>query len=69
MRKLRVGIIGCGTIAESQAMAASQLKNTQLVAVCDRVEDNVNSFAEKYNVPRVFTDYKLLLQQEDIDAI
>ena len=46
MRKLRVGIIGCGTIAESQAMAASQLKNTQLVAVCDRVEDNVNSFAE-----------------------
>ena len=40
MKKLKVGIIGCGTIAEGQAIAAKQLKNTELTAVCDVIEEN-----------------------------
>lgn len=39
MKKLKVGIIGCGTIAEGQAIAAKQLKNTELTAVCDVIEE------------------------------
>ena len=69
MKKLKVGIIGCGTIAEGQAIAAKQLKNTELTAVCDVIEENAWEFARKLNVPNVFTDYKEMLQTDLIDAV
>lgn len=66
---MKVGIIGCGTIAEGQAIAAKQLKNTELTAVCDVIEENAWEFARKLNVPNVFTDYKEMLQTDLIDAV
>lgn len=69
MEKLRIGIIGCGTIAEGQAISAKQLKNTELVAVSDIIEDNARQFAEKLKIPSVFTDYKEMLANESVDAV
>lgn len=69
MKRIKVGIIGCGTIAEGQAIAAKQLKNTELVAVCDVIEENAREFAQKLKIPNVFTDYHEMLKVDLVDAI
>ena len=69
MKRVRIGIIGCGTIAEAQAMAAKQLEKTELVAVSEVIEENAKSFEKKMGINHVFTDYKKMLESDLIDAI
>lgn len=69
MKKIRVGIIGCGTIAEGQAASAKELENTELVAVSDIVEKNAEAFAKKFGIRHVFTDYREMLKGDLIDAV
>lgn len=69
MKKLRVGIVGCGTIAEGQAAAAKGLKNTELAAVCDVIEEHAGKFAGKFDIPNVFVSYQEMFQSGLIDAV
>jgi len=70
MKKLRVGIIGTGGIANYFHLP-SLTKNpeVELVAACDIVEEKVLKAAEEYGIKTTYTDYKKLLDQEDIDAV
>ena len=69
MGKLRVGVIGCGSIAQFRHLpeyAANQ--EVELVAVCDIVEDRVKEIANKYGA-KAFTDYKELISSGEVDAV
>lgn len=71
MDKVRIGIIGCGGIANSKHMPAlKKLDNVEMVAFCDIVEERAVKAAAEYGVPgaRVFTDYKELLKL-DVDVV
>ncbi len=68
MPALRYGIIGCGVIGPVHADAIRQLKEAQLVAVCDTVRESAIELAETYGA-RVYTHYKRMLAAEDIDAV
>ena len=73
MRKVKIGIIGCGGIANGKHMPAlSTLPNVELVAFCDLIEEKATAAAEAYGVPgaRIYTDYEEMLNKEDeIEAI
>lgn len=69
MEKVNVGIIGCGRIAQDQARSAVQLKNTKVVAVCDTNETAAGAFAQKFGIPKVYTDYERMLEDQQIHAI
>ena len=72
MEMVKVGIIGCGGIANGKHMPAlSKLKDVQMVAFCDLIEERAQKAAEQYGVPgaKVFTDYKELLKEEDITVV
>lgn len=72
MRKVKVGIIGVGGIANGKHMPSlAKLENVEMVAFCDIVEKRALEGAEKYGVPgaKVFTDYKDLLAIEDIEVV
>lgn len=72
MEKTKVGIIGCGGIANGKHMPAlSRLNCVEIVAFCDIIEERAKEAAEKYGVPgaRVYTDYKELLKDESIEAV
>ena len=61
---VRVGIIGCGGIANGKHMPAlAKLKNVKMVAFCDIVEAKALKAREKFGTPEcaVYTDYKKLL--------
>ncbi len=71
MDKLRIGIIGCGGIANGKHMPAlSKLKDVEMVAFCDIVEERALKAAREYGAEgaQVFTDYRELLKL-DLDVV
>ena len=71
MDKVRIGIIGCGGIANGKHMPAlKKLSDVEMVAFCDIVEERAQKAAEKFGVPgaKVFTDYRDLLKL-DLDVV
>ena len=69
---VRVGIIGCGGIANGKHMPAlSKLKNVKMVAFCDIIEIKALAAREKFGTPdcAVYTDYKKLLEDKSIDVV
>ena len=73
MGKLKVGIIGCGGIANQKHFPA--LKNNadlaEMVAFCDIIEERATKAAEEYGVEgaKVYTDYRELLADPEIDIV
>ncbi len=73
MSKLKIGIIGCGGIANQKHLPAlSKLKDkVELVAFCDIELDRAEKAANEYGTEDAFVceDYKELLKDKDIDVI
>ncbi len=69
---VRIGIIGCGGIANGKHMPAlKKLKNVEMVAFCDIIEKKAEAAKEKYGTPDadVYTDYRELLEDKTIDVV
>lgn len=69
-RKLRLGLIGTGGIAQiAHLPAAKKAKNVDLVAICDIATDLGRTLASKYGVPKFHSDAKSLLKSDEVDAV
>ena len=69
---LKIGIIGCGGIANGKHMPAlKQVPDVEMVAFCDIVEERAVKAAKDYGTPdaKVYVDYKELLKDESIDVV
>ena len=69
---IRVGIIGCGGIANGKHMPSlAKVENCDMVAFCDIIPERAQTAAEKFGTPdaKVYTDYKELLKDESIDVV
>ena len=72
MRTVKVGIIGCGGIANGKHMPAlKNVGNVEMVAFCDIIVERAEKAAKEYGVPgaKVYEDYKELLKDESIEVI
>lgn len=72
MAKTKVGIIGCGGIANGKHMPALKaVKDLEMVAFCDIIPEKAEEAKEKYGTPdaKVYTDYKELLKDPEIVAV
>lgn len=71
--KLRVGIIGCGGIANQKHFPSlkSQADQCEMVAFCDLIEERAQKAADEYGVAgaKVYTDYRELLKDAAIDVV
>ena len=71
-RIVKIGIIGCGGIANGKHMPSlKKIKNVQMVAFCDIIEERAVKAAEEYGVEgaKVYTDYKELLKDREIEVV
>lgn len=71
-REVKIGIIGCGGIANGKHMPSLKvIENAKMVAFCDIIEERAVEAAEKYGEEgaRVYTDYKELLKDEEIEVV
>ena len=71
-QKLRVGIVGCGGIANGKHLPSMKKAGKfDVVALCDIVVERAEKAAKEYGTPdaKVYTDYKKLLEDKTIDAV
>lgn len=70
MSKVNIGVIGTGSIAQSKHIPA-YLNNpdAEIIAVCDIKEDVLDKVAAELGVKYKFTDYRKLLEMDEIDAV
>ncbi|WP_053361038.1 Gfo/Idh/MocA family oxidoreductase [Bacillus sp. FJAT-27251] len=69
MAKLKIGVIGAGSIAQHRHLpeyAANQ--QAEIVAVCDINEERAAEVAGKYGA-KAYTDYQELLKSGEVDAV
>lgn len=71
-KKLKVGIIGTGWIADAHIQQYVQMPDVEIVAGADLVEGKAEAFFKKHNVEgvRCYPDHKSMLDAEkDLDAV
>src|SRR5438270_10241595 len=68
--KVKVGIIGSQFEADIHAASFQILpEEAEVVAVASPTPGNAQKLAERYGIPRVFTDYREMLKQPDIELV
>lgn len=68
--RIRVGIVGCGAIAQSQHIPGYlRSENVEIAALCDVDEALLQSVGEQHGVPHLTTDYRALVAREELNAV
>ncbi|WP_421383966.1 Gfo/Idh/MocA family protein [Bacillus salacetis] len=69
MKKIKIGVIGCGSIAQHRHLPEyMNNKYVEIAAVCDIVEERVQKVADQYGA-RGYTQYEELLANADVEAV
>jgi predicted dehydrogenase len=66
---IRVGIIGCGKMADQHALQIRRIAGARIVAVCDSEPLMARQMAERFHVPRHFTDVQAMLDAAKPDVV
>ena len=69
MRKVRLGIIGCGVMGTVHLKSARACPLTEVVAVADVMEDRARTAAEEFEASRTYIDGDSLLDDETVEAV
>lgn len=65
----KIGIVGAGIIGKSHSDAIKKHPECVLSAVCDTVEERAAEIANEHEGAKVFTDYKKMAEEAQMDAV
>lgn len=69
-KKIKVGIIGTGSISNLHMKGYLNLPDAaEVIACCDINLERAKEYAKKYNIPNVFSDYNEMLKMKELDAV
>ncbi len=66
---VRVGLVGSQFISSIHAEALQSCEDAELCAVASPTETHVNEFAERFEIPHRFTNYRDMLALDDLEMI
>jgi predicted dehydrogenase len=69
MKTYRAGVIGVGGVSSLHTDAYIALPSTELVAAADVSEAALARFTDKYRITNVYTDYRKMLDKENLDIV
>ena len=69
MKTLRVGMVGLGLVSTSHWKGYASHEGAEVVALCDRDEERVRHFADRYAVGETYTDYDEMLERAELDLV
>jgi len=70
MKKVRVGLIGCGMIAQVMHLPhIAELGQYELAAICDVSPGQLAATKAKYPWARAYSDYRHMVADPDVDAV
>jgi predicted dehydrogenase len=69
-RKLRVGVLGAGQIAQAAHFeSCTKARNADLFAICDVADDLRERMAWVHSPQKTFSDYDAMLADPDVEAV
>ena len=68
-KKTRIGIIGCGWIAEKMAITLQGMEKVEAYAIASRDLNKAETFAQKWNFTRAYGSYEEMLDDELVDLV
>ncbi len=71
-KKLKVGIVGCGGIANGKHLPSlAKIPEVEMVAFCDIIVERAEAAKAKYGTEdaKVYEDYRQLLEDKSIDVV
>lgn len=69
MKKVKVGLIGSQFVSTIHAESLKRVSQSEIIAVASPTEAHVKEFATEHNIPHYFTDYKKMLEMDEIDMV
>ena len=69
MRRLKVGVIGAGDIAEKHLEVLAAFNDIEIAALCSRGHPRIYALAERFKVTQTFTDHRAMLDAVKFDAV
>jgi len=69
MKTVKLGLIGAGGIAQAHCGAISGIDGTEIIAASDLIKENVERTADRWGIPKTFTDYNEMLKMDEIDGV
>lgn len=70
MSKMKIAIIGCGGISESQHVPNFHKNDrVEIKYLVDPMIERAKALAEKYNVPHAVPDYQVVLDDPEVEAV
>ena len=68
MKKLRIGMVGAGNIANVHLNAYQTLDNVEIAAICDINAERLNETADLFNIEKRYATEAEMLANEQLDA-
>lgn len=66
---IKVGIIGCGKMADNHAVCIRRIKEAEIVAVCDLEPLMAKDMSERFGIGRHFADVREMLVAVKLDVV
>ncbi len=66
---LKVGIIGCGKVADQHANQISRIKCAEIICVCDNEPLMANQMRERFKIKRHYSDAVEMLNENKLDVV
>src|SRR5437868_5077682 len=66
---VRVGLIGSQFVSSIHAESFRHCAQAELLAVASPTRQHVDAFAEKFGIPNRFTDYRKMLEMDELDVV
>lgn len=66
---VKIGIVGCGGIANYHMNHLSKMEDVRVVAACDLIEERAEKMAARAQGAALYTDYRDMFAAEEMDAV
>ena len=68
-RQVGVGLIGTGFISAIHAESLARVAGARVVAVASPTADHAAQFAARFSIPTHFSDYRQMLERDDVELV
>lgn len=69
MKTVKLGLIGAGGIAQAHCRAIADISGVEIIAASDLVKENVERTANRWGIPKTFSDYNEMLKMDELDGV
>lgn len=69
MKTVKLGLIGAGGIAQAHCRAIADISGVEIMAASDLVKENLERTANRWGIPKTFSDYNEMLKMDELDGV